>query len=145
MSTQVSEFYIKTKIDKTQRNLTLMQRQADSVRREFNAAIQEVSASIDANPNPNRSRARLIVPSKQREVDAQVNQTMLMELIKNIEMTKMTLSEETPLLQIIDHPVLPLPVSRPNWLMFTLIGIGVFGISSIIYLVFRRIRTFFLV
>jgi len=139
VSTQVSEFYISTKTDKTLRNLNLLQNQADSVRREFNAAIHEVSASIDANPNPNRSRARLGVPSKQRDIDAQVNQTMLMELIRNIEMTKMTLREETPLFQIIDHPTLPLPVSRPNRFMSVLLGIGVCVISAIIYLVLRRV------
>jgi hypothetical protein len=139
VSTEVSEFYISKKTDKIQRNLTILRQQADSVRREFNAAIQGVSASIDANPNPNLSRVRLAVPSKQREIDAQVNQTMLMELIKNIEMTKMTLSEETPLFQIIDHPVLPLPVSRPDRLTFMLLGTVVFGFSSILYFVIRRI------
>jgi hypothetical protein len=139
VATEVSEFYISTKTDKTQRNLTILRQQADSVRREFNAAIQGVSASLDANPNPNRSRASLAVPSRQREIDAQVNQTMLMELIKNIEMTKMTLNEETPLFQIIDHPVLPLPVNRPNRLKFIILGSVAFGISSIIYLYLRRI------
>jgi hypothetical protein len=60
---EVSEFYIDTKTNKTKRELAILRHQADSVRREFNMAVQGTSTSLDANPNPNRSKARLAVPS----------------------------------------------------------------------------------
>jgi uncharacterized protein involved in exopolysaccharide biosynthesis len=135
----VSEFYISSKTERTKRSLNILEHQADSVRREFNSAIAGVSSSIDANPNPNASRIRLAVPSQSRQVDAQVNQTMLMELIKNIEMSKMTLREETPLFQVIDSPVLPLSVNLPNKKTFFLLGSVVSFILAVVFLVVKRV------
>jgi hypothetical protein len=69
---------------------------------EFNAAISYVAISIDANPNANLACQVIKVPNRLREVDAQA---MLMELIKNLAVSQISLREETPLIQIIDKPV----------------------------------------
>lgn len=139
LAKEVSEFYINTKTERTKRSLYILEHQADSVRKEFNTAIAGVSSSIDANPNPNQSRLRLAVPSQRRQVDAQVNQTLLMELIKNIEMSKMNLREETPLFQVIDSPVLPLPVIKPSKKTFFVLGALVSVILAVVFLVVKRV------
>jgi uncharacterized protein involved in exopolysaccharide biosynthesis len=64
---------------------------------------------------------------------------MLMELIKNIEMTKMTLNQETPFIQVIDNPVLPLPVDRPNKFNFMLMGTILSILFSLLYLTGNKI------
>ena len=33
---------------------------------------------------------------------------MYLELVKNLEMLKMTLLEDTPIIQVVDYPILPL-------------------------------------
>jgi hypothetical protein len=105
----VSDFYVDTKIKKSLNNVTILKHQVDSVRGKFNSAVSGVASAIDANPNPNRARQSLGVPTQRKQVDAQANQAMLIELMKNLAISQISLREETPLIQVIDRPVLPLP------------------------------------
>ena len=52
------------------------------------------------------------VPSVNRQVDVQANTAILTELVKNLELAKVDLRKETPLIQIIDTPILPLPFEK---------------------------------
>lgn len=47
-------------------------------------------------------------PSARRQVDVQANTAILTELVKQSELAKVTLRKETPLIQVIDRPILPL-------------------------------------
>ncbi len=109
---EVNNFYVETKTKKAFENLAIVQHQADSVRNELNAAIGGVAAMADANPNANPAKQVLRVPSTKRQVDVQANQAILTELVKNLEASKISLRRETPLIQIIDQPVLPLKEAR---------------------------------
>ena len=62
-----------------------------------------------------------------------------MELIKNIEMSKMNLREETPLFQVIDSPVMPLPVIKPNKKTFFVLGAVLSVILAVVFLVVKRV------
>lgn len=104
----VADFYIDTKTKKSVQNLKILQHQTDSVRRALNGAMTGVASSFDANPNANPSRQVLRVPSQSRQVDVQANSAILNELVKNLEISKVSLRKETPLIQIIDSPILPL-------------------------------------
>ena len=108
LAKEVSDFYVETKTKKSVQNITILQHQTDSVRRALNGAISGVAATVDANPNANPSRQILRVPSQRRQVDVQANQAILMELVKNLEISKVSLRKETPLIQVIDRPILPL-------------------------------------
>jgi len=108
----VNDFYIETKIGKSAENLAILQSQTDSVRQELNSAIGGVAMALDANPNANTARQVLRVPSSKRQVDVQANQAILLELVKNLETSKISLRRETPLIQVIDEPVLPLEMER---------------------------------
>lgn len=105
---EVNEFYVRTRTGKAQRNLAILEGQVDSVRQELDAALAGVAVSMDANPNPNLARRVLSVGSSRRQVDVQANQAILTELVRNQEMAKVTLRNETPLIQVVDHPILPL-------------------------------------
>jgi len=104
----VSDFYIETKTKKSAQNVNVLQRLTDSVRRELNAAITGVATTSDINPNANPTLQILKVPSQHRQVDVEANGAMLTELVKNLELAKISLRKETPLIQIIDTPILPL-------------------------------------
>jgi uncharacterized protein involved in exopolysaccharide biosynthesis len=45
-------------------------------------------------------------------VDVQANTAILTELVKQTELAKVTLRKETPLIQVIDRPILPLPKEK---------------------------------
>ncbi|WP_276359589.1 Wzz/FepE/Etk N-terminal domain-containing protein [Daejeonella sp. H1SJ63] len=134
---EVSDFYIETKTKKSAENLAILQYQTDSVKRAFNSAIIGVASSTDANPNLNVARQIIRVPSQRKQVEVQINQAILSQLIQNLEMAKVSLRKETPLIQIIDKPILPLKVDRVN--IFKMVTLGIFimvfsvGISLILF------------
>lgn len=135
----VNDFYVETKTKKSSENLNVLQFQTDSVRRELNAAIGGVAIAMDANPNSNPARRVLDVPSSRRQVDVQANQAILTELVKNLELAKISLRQETPLIQVIDEPVLPLKKERLGKAKGIVLGGVLFGFIAVLMLLFRRI------
>jgi hypothetical protein len=127
----VSDFYIQTKTERETKNVAILQRQTDSVRRMLNAAISGVATSVDVNPNPNPLLATLHVPSQRRQVDVQANTAILTQLVTNLEIAKMSLLQETPLIQVIDRPILPLDKEKSGKIKGMIIG-GVIGMVLII-------------
>jgi hypothetical protein len=139
LAKNVSDFYVATKSKKARLNMFMLEKQTDSIRRELNRAITGVAAANDntfgLNPALNVRRA----PSASRQIDVQANTVILTELVKQTEIAKVTLRKETPLIQIIDKPILPLSKERFGKSKGILLG-GILGSFLIILgLVIRRI------
>ena len=67
------------------------------------------------------------------------NTTILGELVKNLEISKLSLLRETPLIQVIDCPVLPLPVERLSKLKALVLGGMLAGFLPTLYLLARKL------
>ncbi|WP_461450357.1 lipopolysaccharide biosynthesis protein [Mucilaginibacter sp.] len=119
----VNDFYIQTKTKKAIQNVQLLQKQADSVRAVLNTSISGVASAIDASPNANPLLLSLKVPSQRRQVDVQASSAIYAEVVKNLEVSRMILRQETPLIQVIDSPVLPLETNKLNIAVCILVGI----------------------
>ncbi|MEC5166451.1 uncharacterized protein involved in exopolysaccharide biosynthesis [Flavobacterium sp. PL11] len=136
---EVSDFYIDTKSKKARQNMAILQKQTDSIRGELNSAITGVAVANDntfmLNPALNVRRA----PSARRQVDVQANTAILTELVKQTELAKVTLRKETPLIQVIDSPILPLKKERLGKAKGIVIGGILAGFLVVIYLLTRRI------
>lgn len=136
---QVSDFYVTTKSKKTRLNMAVLERQTDSIRRELNAAITGVAIANDntfgLNPSLNVRRA----PSVRRQVDVQANTVILTELVKQSELAKVTLRKETPLIQVIDKPILPLKKEKVGKSKGLFLGGFIGGFLAVIVLFIRRI------
>jgi len=104
------QYYIDYKSGKTKENVLILQRQTDSVRNSLSGGIVSVAASSDLNVNPIRNIGRASTQKKQ--VDVQVNGQLYAELLKQLELSKIALRKETPLIQIIDKPRLPLEKNK---------------------------------
>jgi hypothetical protein len=135
----VNEFYVETRTKKSLDNLNILQHQTDSIRKELNSAIGGVAVAMDANPNSNPARQVLRVPSSKRQVDVQANQAILTEMVKNLEMAKISLRKETPLIQVIDEPVLPLKKERLGKAKGIVLGGGLLGFLTVFILLFKRL------
>ena len=135
---EVSDFYIETKTIKSVKNLAILQHQTDSVRRALNSAITGVASSVDANPNANRARQILQAPSQRRQVDVQANVAILTELVKNLEISKVSLRKEIPLIQVIDRPILPLEMEKFGKLNGLILGGFLGGFLIIIFLLSKK-------
>jgi hypothetical protein len=139
LARQVGKFYVDTKSKKARMNMEILERQTDSIRAELNGAITGVAVANDntfmLNPALNVRRA----PSARRQVDVQANTAILTELVKQAELAKVTLRKETPLIQVIDRPILPLKKERFSKAKGLVVGsfLGVFLI--LLRLVLRRV------
>ena len=135
LADDVSEFYIETKTKKFSQNVNILQHQYDSVRYALDKGINNVAASIDVNPSANPNKQVLRAPAQHHQVDVQVNTAMIAELVKNLEIAKVSLRNETPLIQVIDKPILPLQKEKVGMLKGTAIGavaaffLATFGIA----------------
>jgi hypothetical protein len=134
----VSNFYVETKTKKSAANVAILQHQTDSVRNQLNGAISGVAQSNDAIPNLNPTRQILRSSGQQRQIDVQANTAILTELVKNLELSKLSLRKETPLIQVIDRPVLPLAVERIGKTKGVLMGGFLAGFLVAIFLIGKK-------
>jgi hypothetical protein len=104
----VSEFYIQTKTKNTKVNLDIMEARADSVRQEFEQALAAQAEYADQNMNP--SKRSVMVEQQKLQTKIQITGTTYAELVKNTEILKLDLVQQTPLIQVIDTPIMPLEI-----------------------------------
>lgn len=135
----VNLFYVQTKTKKSYQNLMILQHQADSVRNVLNSQIGGVASAIDAEPNANPLFQSLKVPSQRKQVDVQASTGVYAEIVKNLEIAKIGLRKDTPLIQIIDEPVLPLENNKMGKSIAFAAGFLLFSAISCFGIGFRKL------
>jgi uncharacterized protein involved in exopolysaccharide biosynthesis len=139
LAKETSEYYVEIKSKKARLNVEILQKQTDSIRAELNAAMTGVAAATDNVFNLNSAMNVKRVPSARRQVDVQANTAMLTSLVTNLEMSKMALRKETPLIQIIDRPIFPLEKEKVGKLKSLVLGGFLAGFLTVLYLVFTTL------
>jgi hypothetical protein len=138
LAKRVGDFYVATKTKKARANMTILQKQTDSIRGELNNAITGVAVANDntfgLNPSLNVRRT----PSARRQVDVQANTAILTELVKQTELAKVTVRKETPLIQVIDRPILPLKKEKVGKPIGILCGSILAGFLVSLVLIIRK-------
>ena len=81
----------------------------------------------------------LRVPSQRRQVDVQANTAILNQLVANLELAKVSLRKETPLIQVIDRPILPLETDKKGKLVGILLGGILVGFFTVVFLLLRKL------
>ena len=134
----VNDFYFKTKTQKTGENLKILERQADSVKKVLDKSILFLAEKDQSIPNPNPLTKVSLVPYQKALVDVQANGAIYQQIVTQLELAKVTHRNNTPLIQIIDKPVLPLENSRLK--LFECFVYGIFGglFFSVLYYSFLR-------
>ncbi|GAA0880920.1 hypothetical protein GCM10009119_38900 [Algoriphagus jejuensis] len=136
---KVNNFYVKTKTKKSMENLSILQNQADSVREVLNASLGEVAQALDASFNLNPAYQTLRVASQKKQIDVQANSAIYQEIVKNLEMAKISFRNAKPLIQVIDVPVFPLKKERFGIAKGIVLGGVLFGIFAVVSLIARRV------
>ncbi|MES2239770.1 MAG: Wzz/FepE/Etk N-terminal domain-containing protein [Bacteroidota bacterium] len=135
----VSDFYVTTKSKKARENMAILSRQTDSIRRELNGAITGVAVANDNTFNLNPALNVRRAPSARRQVDVQANTAILTELVKQSELAKVTLRKETPLIQVIDRPILPLPKEKFGKIIGVIVGGLLFGFLTTLFIILGKL------
>ncbi|MBF4465690.1 lipopolysaccharide biosynthesis protein [Flavobacterium sp. LC2016-12] len=139
LARKVSQFYINVKSKKSRINMDILNRQTDSIRAELNSAINGVAVANDNTFNLNPALNVRRATSTKKQVDVQANIAILSELVRQTELAKVTLRNDIPLIQVIDKPILPLPVDRLGKLKGIILGGFLGGFFTILYLTFKRL------
>jgi hypothetical protein len=134
MLNEVSGYYIEIMTKKARNNLAILQSEADSIKNIMNANLSSSALESDLNVNPMKQSLR--VGQNRKMIDVQVSVTLYGEIIKNLKLAEISLRKQTPLIQVIDHPVMPL--ERSGYLLWQWIIIGMsLGAAFFIYLAYR--------
>lgn len=138
LAKEVSDFYIATKSKKSRENMLILEHQTDSIRRELNSAITGVAVANDDTFNLNPALNVRRAPSARRQVDVQANTAILTELVKQSELAKVNLRKDTPLIQVIDKPILPLDKEKFGKSKGILFGGILAGFLIVLVLILKR-------
>ncbi len=131
---EASRFFIDTKTKSAKTNLAMLQKEADSLRNQLGGVITSAAAEADRTFNLNPSLQVQRSVAQQGQLKASVLGAAYGEVIKNLEIAKITLQKETPLFQIIDEPEFPLVRTKFGRLKGTVIGgfFAVFFVAAIL-------------
>lgn len=137
----VTDFYIETKVGKSRNNVFLLQTRVDSVKRALDQAMYGRASFVDQNLGLIRQSAA--VPKLKQEMQIQMLGAMYSELVKNLELNKLSLMREEPLIQIIDSPRFPIERQAYNPIYSAVIG-GIFGLffSMILLTIYQYLKSF---
>lgn len=136
----VNEFYIETKTKKYAENIAIMEKKVDSVHAVMTGAIYSAAKVSDATPNLNPTRqVQRIAPAQEAQFSAEANKAILSQLVQNLELTKMALLQEQPLIQLIDRPVYPLPEQKIGKVFAIIIGAFSFGFIAALLLIVKKV------
>jgi sulfopyruvate decarboxylase TPP-binding subunit len=135
---EAAAFYIETKTKTARANLKMMQHESDSLRYLLGNAINSTAFATDQTFNLNAALETSRTPVRKNQVQAEVLGTAYGEVVKNLEIAKITLQKETPLFQIIDYPEAPLKKIRKSKSIHLVLGGVVFSFLYMCFLLFRE-------
>ena len=131
-----SAYYIQYKSKKSRKNYELVYKLTDSVRGLLYGNLEQYASRVDLNLNPLREVAK--TGSQKIQLNAQANTALYTELLKQLGLSQIALQKETPLIQVIDQPMLPLKRKKPGRLLMGIIFAFVGGGLFVTYLLLRR-------
>ncbi len=134
---QMSEMYIAHQTAQASKTLNFLRSRSDSVFIELEIAEEEFAKVKDINQRIVKASGRLKELQLMRSVE--VLNTMYLEIVKNLEISKLTLLNQTPIIQIIDRPILPLKVEKKSKIFLGLLGAFLGGFLSLFFFVFKKL------
>jgi hypothetical protein len=129
---------VQSKIKIKAANVALLQKRADSLgallnRNTYSAAAAQQSL-VDINPALRTAPVSAEITSREKMMIA----TIFAEVVKNLELAKFTLQQETPVIQVVDRSYLPLQKEKESKLKGLLLGGILAGFLTVGFLLARR-------
>lgn len=117
-----TDFYVNTKTRRLQSNVQRLQAKADSLASTLNKKTYSAAETDRLLLNANPVYAAPTVSAEISSRDKYVQATIYGEIIKNLEISKTAMIQETPTVQVVDFPDLPLNSTEENWWVKALSG-----------------------
>ena len=134
------EYYINIKTNNAKITVEKLERKADSLLLLLNIKSYAAAQTkvIDGNP----ALGVPYVPNELLNRDKAVIGTVYGEVVKNLETAKFTLTQQTPIIQILDAPTFPLTALRKGKLLCLFIGLFISGLVGIAIIVLGFIKKY---
>lgn len=130
--------YVNSKIKIKASNIAILQRKADSLSLSLDEKTYAVASTqqnlVDVNPALRRATVGTEISNREKVLTS----TLFAEVVKNLEMAKTILSQETPVVQIVDSSPFPLEVEKISKFKGSFVGALVSFIIYIILLVLLK-------
>lgn len=139
---KVVERYINIKTQRQNATVQKLQLRVDSIasllkqKTVSSASLQNSSSTMDINPLY-RTGTSVAVESTLR--DKTLLSAIFASVTQNLEMAKFTLSQETPVIQIVDAPILPLKKEKMSRLKAAFLGCFLFAFIVILGFIIKRV------
>lgn len=117
---ETTKYYVNIKTNSASENVQRLQRRADSLSAILNT--KSYTAASYQILDPNLAYKSMSVSSELSQRDKTVVYNIYAEVTKNLEMARMSLVSQTPIIQLLDQPKYPLIDQRKSFVF--LIGIG---------------------
>lgn len=138
MIKQSTDFFINTKTKRLRSNVERLQQRADSIGAILNHKTYDLSSAnqtlLDVNPAYTKAGANIDI----KERDKIVLTTIFSETVKNLEASKTLLAQETPTVQIVDEPEIPLKKNKLKYSVAIFSGLVISGILFSFYILLTR-------
>jgi hypothetical protein len=112
-----TERYVNAKVKVKAKNVEILQRRADSLSRILNSRTFSAAYSqqnlVDMNPALKGVPIDAEISTREKTIAA----ALFSEVVKNLEISKTILSQETPAIEIVDYGNFPLPKQKPKKLL----------------------------
>jgi len=132
------ERYIQSKVKTKAANVALLQKRADSLgyllNRNTYLAADAQQQLVDINPALRTAPVQSEISTRDKMMIA----TIFAEVVKNLELAKFTLNQETPIIQIVDSVRPPLIKENNSPLISIFLGTFSFVVLTIIFLLIKR-------
>jgi len=129
---KLSDYYTQKSINKQLKNYYLIKHRADSIYNLLTNAEYRGASLADENIKLFKMKGRLGIERAKRDVEMLT--LMYAEVIKNLEMAKFNLDNQTPVFQVVDKPTFPLSYKKTSKLLAGIAGLLVGYVLCIIYL-----------
>lgn len=134
-----TDFYVDTKTRRVRGNVDRLQKRVDSIGAILNRKTYSAAAAnrqlLDGNPAFSAPEVTAEISSR----DKLVQSTVFAELTKNLEASKTTLIQETPTVQVVDDPELPLKKNKLSKLLALIAGAVLLNVLTAAFLIYRKI------
>ena len=133
--------YIDLKTERQKKTVEKLQARVDSIanliskKTSTSASLQTAVSTMDVNP---LFKTGTIVATEQTTRDKTMLTAVYGEVVKNLELAKFTLSQETPVIQIVDQDSFPLSKKKESRMMSAITYGILFGMLFTFYIIFRK-------
>ena len=134
---EMSKMYTSHQTAHANNTLDFLQNRADSVFSELEIAEEDFARIKDINQRIVKASGRLKELQLMRRVE--VLNAMYLEIVKNLELSKITLLNQTPIINIIDAPILPLDEDKKSKTLAGLLGGFLGGFLCLCFFIFRKL------